>query len=167
MKDFFSRWRLNGWLTKRQILWWILSLGCLFGSYLVWRYLGFLGFLLLVLVGVIMASAVIANVKAIRNGEQAHAPLRWIEKAAEIKQGWDYRPKKASRRDTASESRGLETAKAPGSASSAPNENRHAWFDFMGSMPSHENNRPASADEGSSFTYDQGPIDGKGAIAEQ
>jgi len=167
MKRFFSNGRLSSWLTKRQIRWWIVSLGCFLGGiYLVGRHFGFLIFWLAI-ASMAIGSAVTAYLNW--NRVKGTRALLWIKKAPPMTATWDYRPRDITRRDAAFESEKTQPAGIVGSNSSGRNENGNVWFNFMSPEPTAEH-KPSiarsSGDAGKISTYDQSPIDNESVAAE-
>ena len=130
MKSSFSNRSLSGWLNKRPIRWWIVSLGSFFGgSYLVTRYFGVLAFLLLAIAAICIGSAVTAYLNW--NRLKGTHTILWIKNAPQITRTWDYRPKDIKQRNAAFEREQEQAARITGLSSAAPNENEDVWHNFI------------------------------------
>jgi hypothetical protein len=166
MKRFFSNGSLSGWLTKRQIRWWIVLLGCLLGaSCVVGRHFGLLTSLLLAVGSISIAGAVIAYLNW--NRGKGRCAILWEKNAPQITRTWNYRPKETNRREAASESEKGQAAGIAGSRSSGRTRNDDVWFDFISPQSTAEHApwiARSSGDAGKISTYDQSPID-NGSVA--
>jgi hypothetical protein len=71
-------------------------------------------------------------VGALRNRNKVHVTNSALSThdVPQITSGWDYRPRKAIRRDGACDCGGVETAEVVTSRASTPKENDDVWFNF-------------------------------------
>ncbi len=133
MRIYFPKYSLGAFLTAKRDARWIVAfiiicfLAGVCGSFLLGNHFGLLAIMVLGILGILLGGMAYAMHNSKEVAETSPAPIK--KSAPRTTSGWDYRPRKATRRYTPIDPAAAETAEVMGP--SAKNENDYVWFNAL------------------------------------